>query len=73
MGGGGGGLGGGGGVGVGGGDVPPPHDDVQCVQSMYFQWNTLIRFSVLFLSGSVYSNDTPGFCDWNSSCKRNTH
>jgi len=51
--------------------VPPPQDEVQCVQSVYFQWNSGRRFSVAFSSGTVYSSWTPGFCDWNSSWTTN--
>lgn len=50
--------------------VPPPHDAVQWVQSAYFQWNSGRLFSVTFSNGTVYSNLTPGFWDWNSNCTK---
>ena len=47
--------------------APPPQDEVQWVQSVYFQWNSGRRLSVTLSSGTVYSSSTPGFSDWNSS------
>jgi len=52
---------------------PPPQDDVQWVQSVYFQWNSGRRFSVTFSRGTVYSRWTPGFWDWNSSWTSYSH